>query len=82
MWGGVDSAAYSDEIEMEVLNFCEEDDLRDWACLAMFRPGVMLDFASDDTLRTGFLAYADQLRIDMLSHLRGKANDGRPLIAS
>lgn len=73
IWGENDSADHREEIEFEIFDTFDMEALFDWACVAMYRPGATLDWTSDEALRTSFLAYADQLRHDILTHLRGAA---------
>lgn len=56
-------------IEDEVLPDYDEDDLRAWAAVAMYRPGVLIDMGSIEALEQSVLDYADRLHADMLVHL-------------
>jgi hypothetical protein len=52
---------------------CGEEQLRAWAVLALFRPGVSLDMRDLGSLQAGFAAYAGQLYREAESHLRRRA---------
>ncbi|ACK85540.1 hypothetical protein [Methylorubrum extorquens] len=58
-------------IEHEVLPDHDEDDLRAWAAVAMYRPGVLIDMGSLEALERSVLDYGDHLHADMLAHLSG-----------
>lgn len=58
-------------IENEVLPNYDEGDLRAWAAVAMFRPGVLIDMGDAKALEQSVLDYVDRLHADLLSHLAG-----------
>lgn len=56
-------------IEDQVLPDYDEDDLRAWAAVAMYRPGVLIDMGSIEALEQSVLDYADRLHADLLAHM-------------
>lgn len=56
-------------IDDQVLPDYDEDDLRAWAAVAMYRPGVLIDMGSIKALEQSVLDYADRLHADLLAHL-------------
>ncbi|KMO40645.1 hypothetical protein VQ02_07335 [Methylobacterium variabile] len=52
-----------------------EEELRTWAALAMFRPGVSLDMRDADSLRAGFISHAARLYEEVEAHLERRADD-------
>jgi hypothetical protein len=74
---------YHHRVTCHVLQGRTHDDLCDWACVAMYRPDIVLDLTSEDALRESVLTYADHLRRDVLDHLRNSAAAyGGPLPAA
>ncbi|OHV17805.1 hypothetical protein BK022_03330 [Methylorubrum extorquens] len=58
-------------IEDEVLPDYDEDDLRVWAAVAMYRPDVLISMGDAEALEQSVLDYADRLHADLLAHLSG-----------
>ena len=58
-------------IDDQVLPDYDEGDLRAWAAVAMYRPGVLIDMGSIKALEQSVLDYVDRLHADLLSHLAG-----------
>lgn len=56
-------------VEHAVLAFRDEDELRAWAALAMFRPGLILDMSDAEALKQGILDYAERLHAELTAYL-------------
>ena len=54
----------------QVLRGQSHDDLLDWACVAMYRPGVSVDLTGQEGLRESVVAYAERLLTTTLDHLQ------------
>ncbi len=59
-------------IEEYVLPDYDEGDLRAWAAVAMYRPGVLIDMGDAEALKRNVFDYADGLHADLLAHLEGQ----------
>lgn len=57
----------------QLVDRCPEEELRAWATVALFRPGVELDMGDAGTLRAGFAAYAGRLYAEATAHLNRRA---------
>jgi hypothetical protein len=55
------------------LRGCSEEELRAWAAVAMYRPGISLNMSDEATLRADFESYAARLCRDALAHLNRRA---------
>lgn len=55
------------------LQGCSEEELRAWAAVAMYRPGVSLNMSDEATLWADFESYAARLCRDALTHLNRRA---------
>jgi hypothetical protein len=56
-------------VEHAVLAFRDEDELRAWAAVAIYRPGLILDLSDADTLKQGILDYAERLHAELAAFL-------------
>lgn len=59
-------------IEDYVLPDYDEGDLRAWAAMAMYRPGVLIDIGDAEALKRNVFDYADGLHADVLAYLDGQ----------
>lgn len=62
-------------IEDQVLPDYDEDDLRAWASVAMYRPGVLIDMGDAQALARSVLDYSDRLHADLLAHIDGEETE-------